>query len=43
MELPLLLIVLGLIVGVLLHWGLGIVLVVIGVLLLLLPRFSRRA
>jgi hypothetical protein len=38
MELSLLLIVLGIIVAVLVHWGLGIAMIVIGLVLLLWPR-----
>ncbi len=38
MELPLLLIVIGIVLAVLVHYALGIALIVIGLVLLLLPR-----
>lgn len=41
MDLPLLLIILGIIVGVLVHGGLGVAMILIGLLLLLWPRLSR--
>lgn len=38
MSLPLLLILIGIVLAVLVHWGLGVLVVVVGLVLLLLPR-----
>ena len=38
MSLPILLIVIGIVLAVLVHWGLGVALILIGLVLLLLPR-----
>ena len=37
MQLPILLILIGIAVAVLVHWGLGVLLILVGVVLLLLP------
>lgn len=42
MELSLLLIIIGIVLAVLVHWGLGIALILIGLVLLLLPRIRGR-
>lgn len=39
MPLSILLIIIGIVVAVLVHWGLGVALILIGLLLLLLPQF----
>lgn len=41
MELSLLLIVIGIIVAVLVHWGLGLALILVGLVLLVVP-YARR-
>ena len=38
MELPLLLIVIGIVLAILVHWGLGIAVILIGLVLLIWPR-----
>ena len=38
MSLPILLIVIGIVLAVLVHWGLGVACILIGLVLLLLPR-----
>ena len=40
MELPLLLIVIGIVLAILVHWGLGIVCILIGLVLLIWPRVT---
>ena len=42
MELPILLIIIGIAVAVLVHWGLGVLLAIIGVVLLVLPYIRSR-
>jgi uncharacterized membrane protein YgaE (UPF0421/DUF939 family) len=42
MELPLLLIVIGIVLAILVHWGLGIVCILIGLVLLIWPRVTAR-
>jgi len=39
MSLAILLIIIGIVVAVLVHWGLGVALILIGLVLLLLPQF----
>jgi hypothetical protein len=39
MSLSILLIIIGIVVAVLVHWGLGVALILIGLVLLLLPQF----
>ena len=40
MELPLLLIVIGIVLALLIHWGLGIACILIGLVLLIWPRVT---
>lgn len=40
MELSLLLIIIGIVLAVLVHWGLGVALIVVGLALLIIPRLS---
>jgi hypothetical protein len=40
MSLPLLLIIIGIVLAILVHYGLGIALILIGLVLLLWPRFT---
>ena len=42
MELPILLIIIGLVVAVLVHWGLGVLLIIAGIVLLALPYVRSR-
>lgn len=43
MSLPLLLIVIGIVLAVLVHWGLGIAVILIGLVLLIWPRLRTSA
>jgi len=43
MSLSILLIIIGIVVAVLVHWGLGVALILIGLVLLLLPQFRGRS
>lgn len=43
MPLSILLIIIGIVVAVLVHWGLGVALILIGLVLLLLPQFRGRS
>ncbi len=43
MPLAILLIIIGIAVAVLVHWGLGVLLIVVGLVLLLLPQFRGRS
>lgn len=42
MNLGVLLVVIGIAVAILVHWGLGVALIILGVALLLLPEVRRR-
>ena len=42
MQLPILLIIIGIVVAVLVHWGLGVLLIIAGIVLLALPYIQSR-